>query len=166
MFVVILNCGMTTKLLSIGLFLCLLIIPIETFHKRPVIDIRQERCLATIVYWEARGESKKGQLAVAHTVINRALKRKLSICETMRQRKQFSWYSPEKEKIALSRIDKQLALAYDVMQEHDSGRRVDVVAGATHFATRGIVNYWTAKFKHIVTIGKHKFYREINKEKQ
>ena len=155
-----------TWLMRSIIFVLLMALPASLYVPYAIQHDANIICLAKVMYYESRGESKKGQLAVAHTVINRAVKRKLSICETMRQRKQFSWYSPEKEKIALSRIDKQLALAYDVMQEHDNGRRVDVVAGATHFATQGIVNYWTAKFRHIVTIGKHKFYREINKEKK
>jgi len=53
----------------------------------------QMTCLATAVYFEARGESSEGQLAVAHVVMNRAASGKYppSWCETIKQPAQFSF---------------------------------------------------------------------------
>jgi spore germination cell wall hydrolase CwlJ-like protein len=53
----------------------------------------QTTCLATAVYFEARGESLEGQLAVAHVVMNRAASGKYppSWCETIKQPAQFSF---------------------------------------------------------------------------
>lgn len=50
-------------------------------------------CLATAVYFEARGESLEGQLAVARVVMNRAASGKYppSLCETVKQPWQFSF---------------------------------------------------------------------------
>lgn len=50
-------------------------------------------CLATAVYFEARGESPEGQLAVARVVINRAASGKYPAtwCETVKQPWQFSF---------------------------------------------------------------------------
>ena len=50
-------------------------------------------CLATAVYFEARGESLEGQLAVAHVVMNRAASGRYppSWCETVKQPAQFSF---------------------------------------------------------------------------
>jgi N-acetylmuramoyl-L-alanine amidase len=50
-------------------------------------------CLATAVYFEARGESVEGQLAVARVVINRAASGKYPAtwCETVKQPWQFSF---------------------------------------------------------------------------
>jgi N-acetylmuramoyl-L-alanine amidase len=50
-------------------------------------------CLATAVYFEARGESLEGQLAVARVVMNRAASGKYpaSWCETVKQPWQFSF---------------------------------------------------------------------------
>src|SRR5206468_2302945 len=54
---------------------------------------QQTNCLATAVYFEARGESLEGQLAVAHVVMNRAASGKYppSWCETIKQPAQFSF---------------------------------------------------------------------------
>ncbi|MEO6225993.1 MAG: cell wall hydrolase [Sphingomicrobium sp.] len=53
----------------------------------------QTNCLATAVYFEARGESLEGQLAVARVVINRASSGKYppSWCATIKQHAQFSF---------------------------------------------------------------------------
>jgi hypothetical protein len=53
----------------------------------------QTNCLATAVYFEARGESLEGQLAVAHVVMNRAASGKYppSWCQTIKQPAQFSF---------------------------------------------------------------------------
>jgi N-acetylmuramoyl-L-alanine amidase len=53
----------------------------------------ETNCLATAVYFEARGESAEGQLAVARVVMNRAASGRYppSWCETVRQHAQFSF---------------------------------------------------------------------------
>ena len=53
----------------------------------------QMTCLATAVFFEARGESLEGQLAVARVVMNRAASGKYppSWCETVKQPWQFSF---------------------------------------------------------------------------
>lgn len=54
---------------------------------------QQGNCLATAVYFEARGESLEGQLAVARVVINRAVSLKYppDICGVVKQPAQFSF---------------------------------------------------------------------------
>ncbi len=53
----------------------------------------QGNCLATAVYFEARGETLEGQLAVARVVINRAVSLKYppDICGVVKQPAQFSF---------------------------------------------------------------------------
>jgi spore germination cell wall hydrolase CwlJ-like protein len=53
----------------------------------------QSNCLATAVYFEARGETLEGQLAVARVVMNRAASGKYpsSWCEVVKQPAQFSF---------------------------------------------------------------------------
>jgi spore germination cell wall hydrolase CwlJ-like protein len=53
----------------------------------------ETNCLATAVYFEARGESLEGQLAVARVVMNRAASGKYppSWCATIKQPAQFSF---------------------------------------------------------------------------
>lgn len=52
-----------------------------------------ETCLAQAVYFEARGESLEGQLAVAQVVLNRAASGTFpaSVCEVVKQPAQFSF---------------------------------------------------------------------------
>ena len=54
---------------------------------------QEMNCLATAVYFEARGESYEGQLAVARVVMNRAASGKYptSWCEVVKQPAQFSF---------------------------------------------------------------------------
>ena len=54
---------------------------------------RQEYCLASAVYFEARGEPLEGQLAVAEVVLNRAASGRYpdTICEVVTQPWQFSF---------------------------------------------------------------------------
>ena len=53
----------------------------------------QANCLATAVYFEARGESLEGQLAVAHVVMNRAASGRYppDWCSVVKQPAQFSF---------------------------------------------------------------------------
>jgi N-acetylmuramoyl-L-alanine amidase len=56
----------------------------------------QANCLATAVYFEARGESVEGQLAVARVVMNRAASGKYppDWCSVVKQPWQFSFVNP------------------------------------------------------------------------
>jgi spore germination cell wall hydrolase CwlJ-like protein len=56
------------------------------------VDADRE-CVATAVYFEARGEPIEGQLAVAQVVLNRAASGKYpsSVCAVVKQRSQFSF---------------------------------------------------------------------------
>ena len=56
----------------------------------------QANCLATAVYFEARGESVEGQLAVARVIMNRAASGRYppDWCSVMKQPWQFSFVNP------------------------------------------------------------------------
>jgi spore germination cell wall hydrolase CwlJ-like protein len=56
-------------------------------------DDQEQDCLASAVYFEARGEELKGQLAVADVVLNRVASTKYpnTICEVVEQPWQFSF---------------------------------------------------------------------------
>ena len=65
---------------------------VDKFSAGAPLD-EQGSCLATAVYFEARGESLEGQLAVARVVINRAVSLKYppDICGVVKQPAQFSF---------------------------------------------------------------------------
>ena len=60
---------------------------------RPAKLDSELRCLAGAVYFESRGESLVGQLAVAHVVLNRAQSGRFptSLCGVVHQKSQFSF---------------------------------------------------------------------------
>jgi hypothetical protein len=65
---------------------------VEAEKVGPLLD-EQGNCLATAVYFESRGESLEGQLAVAQVVMNRAASGQYptSWCEVVKQKAQFSF---------------------------------------------------------------------------
>ena len=65
---------------------------VDKFATSAELD-QQTSCLATAVYFEARGESLEGQLAVAHVVMNRAASGRYPSdwCSVVKQPAQFSF---------------------------------------------------------------------------
>ena len=129
-------------------------------HAATVAMDEQRGCLAGAVYFEARGESLEGQLAVAEVVLNRAASGEYpaSICEVVKQPAQFSFvrdglFPPIDESsdawrtaVAVAHIAKEkLAdkLASDVLWYH-----ADYVAPA-----------WGRRLARVTQIGAHIFYR-------
>jgi N-acetylmuramoyl-L-alanine amidase len=65
---------------------------VQKFETNAPLD-QETNCLATAVYFEARGESLEGQLAVAHVVMNRATSGRYppDWCSVVKQPAQFSF---------------------------------------------------------------------------
>lgn len=65
---------------------------VDKFASSAPLD-QETNCLATAVYFEARGESVEGQLAVAHVVMNRAVSGRYPTdwCGVVKQPAQFSF---------------------------------------------------------------------------
>jgi spore germination cell wall hydrolase CwlJ-like protein len=105
-------------------------------------------CLAHAVYYEARGETRAGQEAVAHVVLNRGG----SICKTVYKGCQFSWVcKPVKAPYGTAWLQAR-RVAADVLKDPN-----DNTGGATHFHT-GRSPYWAASMRFTIKIGRHKFY--------
>jgi spore germination cell wall hydrolase CwlJ-like protein len=56
------------------------------------IPERHEKCLASAVYHEARGESTKAQRAVVDVIVHRAVESGMTYCQVVSEKSQFSWY--------------------------------------------------------------------------
>jgi spore germination cell wall hydrolase CwlJ-like protein len=56
------------------------------------IPERHEKCLASAVYHEARGESTKAQRAVVDVIVHRAVESGQTYCQVVSERSQFSLY--------------------------------------------------------------------------
>lgn len=126
----------------------------------------QKMYAAITVYHEARGESIDGQIAVAHVIFNRSIKRGLSVQEVVFQPKQFSCYNnsgkpPIKDyhafMIAVEAMERCL-------EERLHGKNLH---GATHYMNEefvlkryGRLPSWVDTMKVVCKIGHHTFYSE------
>jgi spore germination cell wall hydrolase CwlJ-like protein len=120
-------------------------------------------CLANNIYFEARGEPIKGQMAIGVVTINRVKDSRYpdDLCEVVKQPAQFSWYKPGKAikhsgTVVYDRIRELAIHIYD--KYYTLGKEDDVVHGATHFHTVSINPRWRNKTK-ISRIGHHVFFK-------
>lgn len=124
----------------------------------------QWQCLKTALYFEARGETLKGQFAVAEVILNRVDSGRYpsTVCGVVQQGGksgcQFSYVCDG---------------ARDVMREYGAADRAGriaramldgapraLTAGATHFHTRAVDPAWSHRFAQTAVIGAHLFYRQ------
>lgn len=115
-------------------------------------------CLARAVYHEARGESRVGQRAVAHVVLNRTEDDRFpdSICAVVKQAGQFA---PQLRR-APGRLTEPDAFenATVVALNAMSGASSDPTGGATYFYAPKAANpQWARKMKVSAVIDGHRF---------
>ncbi len=124
----------------------------------------QFQCLAQVLYFEARGETLKGQQAVAEVVLNRVEDPAFpnSICGVVYQGSsrgcQFSWTcdgraDKVREQQAFNRVAKVARAMMD-------GAPRSLTEGATFFHTPAVNPGWARKFERTTKIGAHIFYRK------
>ena len=121
-------------------------------------DIDSElRCLAGAVYFESRGESLPGQLAVAHVVINRAKSGRFpkSLCGVVHQKSQFSFVRGGK--MPAIRNAGQWNNAVAIAQIARDGSWKNHAPGALFFHARYVSPGW--RKTRIAQIDNHIFYR-------
>lgn len=133
-------------------------------------------CLAKNIYFEARGEGKQGQQAVAWVVMHRVKSKRFpnTICEVVWQRKlnprtqryvpQFSWTRGRKLEAPkdLRAWREALKTARDVY----SGRSHDIVSGATHYHASYVRPWWSCALARTIKIGRHIFYRSLQRNER
>lgn len=126
----------------------------------------QWRCLAEALYFEARGESVKGQFAVAEVILNRVENSRYpdTVCAVINQgtgRKyacQFTYTCDgKKEVIAEPRAFERVGKIAKFMVE---GAPRELTGGATHYHTKAVRPKWARTFPRTATIGVHHFYRQ------
>ncbi len=119
---------------------------------------KESHCLAGAVYFESKGESLAGQLAVAKVVMARAKSGRFAptLCGVVFQKSQFSFIRAGQ----MPRIDKNSthwknAVAISKIALNDTWK--SPVEGALFFHARYVSPGW--KLKRIGTIDQHVFYR-------
>lgn len=133
------------------------------------MDAAERRCLAQAIYYEARSESRVGQLAVADVVLNRVASPlyRASICGVVFQgseRKhgcQFSFTCDGSMKLRLNR--RKWTEAEDLAGGILAGLRVPVSRNATHYHADYVSPPWAQRLTPTATIGTHRFYRFPNR---
>jgi spore germination cell wall hydrolase CwlJ-like protein len=131
--------------------------------------VKHEKCLADAVYFEARGEPIRGQMAVAQVVINRVFSGYYphNICGVVYQnahrrfRCQFTFACdglPERvnEPVAWERAKQ---IARDAL---DGNFWLNDVGKATHYHARWVHPWWVHEMRRLDRIGVHTFYRPRN----
>lgn len=136
-------------------------------------------CLTTNIYFEARGEPRKGQEAVALVTLNRVTSHRYpdNVCDVVYQARlnnygdpvlhacQFSWYCDGFEhEVTQEDIYLQIhALAEFVYVNHllNPGAMEDHTRGSTHYHARRVTPHWSRhpNYLRVVTIGNHIFYK-------
>lgn len=124
-------------------------------------------CLSEALYFEARGESVKGQFAVAEVILNRAVSPRYpnSVCGVVNQgtgrrnQCQFSYKCDGKKEVFNE--PEARAVTQKIASAVLSGAAPrSLTEGATHYHTRAVLPRWARSFPRVATIGVHYFYRQ------
>ena len=127
---------------------------------------KQMSCLAEALYFEARGEPIKGQLAVGEVILNRVEDTRYpsSICKVINQGTgrrfacQFTYTCDGKLETVNERKPYEMALkiAKILMTTHDR----KLTRGSTHYHSNYVNPRWSKRFERIAKFGRHIFYRQ------
>ena len=133
---------------------------------------KEWECLAEALYFEARGESVKGQFAVAEVILNRVDSARFpdTVCGVVNQgtgkryQCQFTYTCDGRaeaihEPRAYTRVGKVAKLMIDGMPR-------PLTNGATYYHTKAVNPRWSRRFTRTTTIGVHHFYRDPTRVSQ
>ncbi len=146
--------------------------PLRIEHRRWAQSIASElQCLSEAVYYEARSESRSGQLAVADVVKNRVKSKHYpnSICSVVYEGAhrpyacQFSFACDGSMESAPK--GKAWELSQDIAQVSLTGYVSDLTKNSTHYHTVAIQPNWAGTLEFKAKIGFHKFYRPSWRER-
>jgi spore germination cell wall hydrolase CwlJ-like protein len=139
--------------------------PAERLGLNPVTRAKAVKCLSEAIYFEARSEPEKGQMAVAQVVINRAFSGYYpnDICGVVYQNKhrhlscQFTFACDGIPDIVNSKP--HWAMAERLSNEALDGKGyLQDVGKATHYHAYYVSPYWARKMRKMARIGAHTFY--------
>ena len=126
-----------------------------------VTKIEKEiKCLADNIYFEARNESIKGQVAVASVTKNRVNSKYYpdTICKVVWEHRQFSWTLDGKSDTPRNKKAYAAAELIAIVFVNTT-EIIDVTKGATHYHNTSVNPYWSSKLTYIMTIDNHIFYK-------
>jgi spore germination cell wall hydrolase CwlJ-like protein len=127
---------------------------------------RQSQCLAEAVYFEARGESLDGQLAVAQVILNRVADKRFakSICGVVQERSpgpsracQFSFVCDTRSDVPTPSQAWNVAQAVAMVALNEA--TPDISDRALFFHATRVNPKWRHRMQYTRTVGTHAFYR-------
>ncbi len=131
-----------------------------------VFSAKEQQCLASGIYFEARGESVKGQAAVAQVILNRVRNPAYpkTICGVVYQNE--DWRNACQFSFACDNIKDRVDSKYhwkvarDVAMATTAGKIwLPEVGSATHYHAIYVRPNWAPTMKKVGRIGLHVFYR-------
>lgn len=137
----------------------------KTAQKLGVKSAQSWRCLAEAIYFEARGESTRGQVAVAEVILNRVDSRRYpkTVCGVVKQgtgKRNLCQFTYTCDGIP-DRIANKLAFlkAGKIAKMMLDGRPRVLTGNATHYHTTAVSPRWSKRLTKTALIGDHIFYR-------
>jgi hypothetical protein len=138
-------------------------------RREATIDPRQLRCLSEAIYYEARGETYRGQVAVGEVVMNRVRSRHYpdTICGVVYQGStratgcQFTFTCDGS--LTKRPRGRGWERAQHIARQVMMGYTRPVTRTATHYHTTAIDPYWSDSLVETTRIGTHIFYRFPNR---
>lgn len=130
------------------------------------------RCLSEALYFEARGETVKGQFAVAEVILNRVDSPRYpdTVCGVIKQGTgqkyacQFTYTCDgHAEVIAEPRAFERVGKIANIMVK---GAERPLTGGATHYHTKSVSPRWAHSFPRTASIGYHYFYKQPTRVSQ
>ena len=175
------------------LLLCLVLVACSAFKRvtyepHPFNYKDEVKCLAQNIYFEARDQTTKGQIAVALVTINRVESRQFpnSICKVIHQASRysngklkkhkchFSWYidglsDTPRDRIAwkVSKTIARAMLRKEGVHIKHFGKKwnmKDFLNGAKYYHRIDVNPYWNNKMIKVMQIGDHVFWKDYLNE--
>ncbi len=132
---------------------------------QPSVNVREHNCLSEAIYYEARGETQQGQVAVAEVIVNRVRSPfyPKSICAVVYQGSdrdtgcQFTFTCDGS--LAAHPRGRAWIQAQHLATAVMMGYTRPITQHATHYHTNAINPGWSSMLIETTTIGSHVFYR-------
>lgn len=125
-------------------------------------------CLATAIFFEARGESYDGKLAVGQVIMNRVESEKFKndVCSVVYRKHQFSFtsdgLSDDPLEYALKNPIEMKAWINSIFAADDViNNKVDILPTSTYYHSINVNPNWATAFQYDGRIGNHLFYSNV-----
>lgn len=130
-------------------------------YSRTETDNQEQDCLASAVYFEARGESAEGQLAVAEVVLNRTKSGRYpaTICGVVEQPWQFSFVNATGRIPNANRSSDAWRKAVAIARIAQDRTAQQLSSGVLWYHADYVAPSWGRRLNRETKIGLHIFYR-------